>query len=196
MAEPYTNNAAAFLIQTLFGLYLLALFLRTVLQAVRADPRNPVTHFLIRATDPVLRPLRTLLPEVGRVSLAALVAMLVIQAAELWLLGITGSGSWTPEGLLVLSIGQLLSLAIQVWTIAIIVAAVLSWFAAGGGMGYNPVFALLDDLTAPLLRPARALLPDMGGLDLSPLVVIIVLQLFNILMVAPVRDLGMVLMQG
>ncbi|MFP4182506.1 MAG: YggT family protein [Thiohalospira sp.] len=196
MTEPYTNNAAAFLIQTLFGLYLLALFLRTVLQAVRADPRNPVTHFLIRATDPVLRPLRTLLPEVGRVSLAALVAMLVIQAAELWLLGITGSGSWTPEGLLVLSIGQLLSLAIQVWTIAIIVAAVLSWFAAGGGMGYNPVFALLDDLTAPLLRPARALLPDMGGLDLSPLVVIIVLQLFNILMVAPVRDLGMVLMQG
>ncbi|MFW6191355.1 MAG: YggT family protein [Thiohalospira sp.] len=196
MTEPYTNNAAAFLIQTLFGLYLLALFLRTVLQAVRADPRNPVTHFLIRATDPVLRPLRTLLPEVGRVSLAALVAMLVIQAAELWLLGITGSGSWTPEGLLVLSIGQLLSLAIQVWTIAIIVAAVLSWFAAGGGMGYNPVFALLDDLTAPLLRPARALLPDMGGLDLSPLVVIIVLQLFNILMVAPVRDLGMVLMRG
>lgn len=196
MTEPYTNNAAAFLIQTLFGLYLLALFLRTVLQAVRADPRNPVTHFLIRATDPVLRPLRTLLPEVGRVSLAALVAMLVIQAAELWLLGITGSGSWTPEGLLVLSIGQLLSLAIQVWTIAIIVAAVLSWFAAGGGMGYNPVFALLDDLTAPLLRPARALLPDMGGLDLSPLVVIIVLQLFNILMVAPVRDLGLVLMQG
>jgi len=196
MAEPYTNNAAAFLIQTLFGLYLMALFLRTVLQAVRADPRNPVTHFLIRATDPVLRPLHTLLPEVGRISLAAIVAMLVIQAAELWLLGLTGSGTWTPEGLMVLAIGQLLALAIQVWTIAIIVAAVLSWIAAGGGMGYNPVFALLDELTAPLLRPARAILPDMGGLDLSPLVVIIVLQLFNILMVAPVRDLGLVLMRG
>jgi len=196
MAEPYTNNAAAFLIQTLFGLYLMALFLRTVLQAVRADPRNPVTHFLIRATDPVLRPLHTLLPEVGRISLAAIVAMLVIQAAELWLLGLTGSGTWTPEGLMVLAIGQLLALAVQVWTIAIIVAAVLSWIAAGGGMGYNPVFALLDELTAPLLRPARAILPDMGGLDLSPLVVIIVLQLFNILMVAPVRDLGLVLMRG
>ncbi|SFD46539.1 YggT family protein [Thiohalospira halophila DSM 15071] len=196
MAEPYTNNAAAFLIQTLFGLYLMALFLRTVLQAVRADPRNPVTHFLIRATDPVLRPLRTLLPEVGRVSLAALVAMLVIQALELGLLSLTGGGTWTAEGLVVLAIGQLLALAIQVWTIAIIVAAVLSWIAAGGGMGYNPVFALLDELTAPLLRPARAILPDMGGLDLSPLVVIIVLQLFNILMVAPVRDLGLVLMRG
>ena len=196
MAEPHTNNTAAIPIQTLFGLYLMALFLRTVLQAVRADPRNPVTHFLIRATDPVLRPLQRLLPEMGRVSLAAVVAMLVIQAAELWLLGLTGGGAWTPEGLLVMAIGQLLALAIQVWTIAIIVAAVLSWIAAGGGMGYNPVFALLDELTAPLLRPARALLPDMGGLDLSPLVVIIVLQLFNILMVAPVRDLGMVLMRG
>jgi YggT family protein len=196
MAEPYTNNAAAFLIQTLFGLYLMALFLRTVLQAVRADPRNPVTHFLIRATDPVLRPLHSVLPEVGRISLAAIVAMLVIQAGELWLLGLTGGGTWTAEGLVVLAIGQLLALAVQVWTIAIIVAAVLSWIAAGGGMGYNPVFALLDELTAPLLRPARALLPDMGGLDLSPLVVIIVLQLFNILMVAPVRDLGLVLMRG
>ncbi len=183
----YVGNAATFLISTLFGIYILLLMLRFVLQWLRADFYNPVSQFIYRATEPVLRPLQRVVPRVAALDLAPLLLMLGLKIAELWLsFMILGHGPRLP-GLLVLAIAHLMSLLLHVFLVAILVQVVLSWVNPGA---YNPVTQLIHRLTEPLLGRARRLLPPMSGLDLSPIAVLIGLQLANMLLIAPLMDLG------
>jgi YggT family protein len=187
MLNPYAGNAATFLISTLFGLYLLAVMLRFLFQLTRADFYNPVSQFIVRITNPLLLPLRRVIPGVAGIDLASVVLMMIIQAVELALTyWISGYGPHLA-GLFVLSIGKLLSLALSVFFFSILIQVIVSWVNPGA---YNPVTSLLYSLNEPLLAPARRLIPPISGLDLSPLVVIIVLQLFSYLVVAPISDMG------
>jgi len=190
MGGNYAEHAGVFLIQTLFGLYILAIMLRFLLQWVRADFYNPVSQFLVKVTNPPLRPLRRFIPGFWGIDLAAVVLMLLLQMLELFLVGVVVGQSFRPLGVLVMSIGELLSLAIYVFMVAIIIQIVLSWIQPGA---YNPVIGLINRLSEPLLAPARRLIPPISGLDLSPLAVLILLQLSLILLVSPIRDLGRML---
>ena len=187
MTGNYVGNAATFLIETLFGLYILIVMLRFLLQWVRADFYNPVSQFIVKATQPVLAPLRRVVPGLKGVDLAAVVLMIALKFAELWLvLGLLGM---TPQiaGLAMLSIAELLGLLINVYIFAILIQVIISWVNPGM---YNPVMGLLHSLNEPLLAPARRMIPPISGLDLSPIAVIIFLQLVSMLAVAPIRDLA------
>ncbi len=190
MGGNYAEHAGVFLIQTLFGLYILAIMLRFLLQWVRADFYNPVSQFLVKVTNPPLKPLRRLIPGFWGIDLAAVVLMLLLQMLELFLVGVVVGQNFRPLGVLVMSAGELLSLAIYVFMVAIIIQIVLSWIQPGA---YNPVIGLINRLSEPLLAPARRLIPPISGLDLSPLAVLILLQLSLILLVSPIRDVGRML---
>ncbi len=190
MGGNYTEHAGVFLIQTLFGLYILAIMLRFLLQWVRADFYNPVSQFLVKITNPPLKPLRRLVPGFWGMDLAAIMLMLLLQMLELFLVGVIVGQAFSPLGVLIMSIGELLSLAVYVFIFAIIIQIILSWIQPGS---YNPVIGLVNHITEPLLAPARRLIPSISGLDLSPLAVLILLQLTLILLVSPIKDVGRVL---
>lgn len=187
MGGSYVGNAATFLVETLFGLYILIVMLRFLLQWVRADFYNPVSQFIVKATQPPLAPLRRLIPGFAGADLAAVVLMFALKFTELWIvLGLLGIPPQIP-GLAMLCIAELLSLLINVFIFSILIQVIISWVNPGM---YNPVMGLLHSLNEPLLAPARRVIPPISGLDLSPIAVIIFLQLVSMLAVAPIRDLA------
>lgn len=183
----YAGNAGVFLVQTLFGLYIGAVMLRLLLGLVRADFYNPISQFLVKITNPPLKPLRRIIPGVLGIDLASILLMLVLQALELILIGAIKGFGLHPAGLAVLSMAELLSLLINIYFITILIQVILSWVSPGG---YNPAVSLLYSLNEPLLGRARRLLPPIHGFDLSPILIIIALQLILILVIAPITDLG------
>ncbi len=175
MGGLYADNPATFLIRTLFDLYILVVMLRFLLQLVRANFYNPLCQFVVKATQPVLAPMRRVIPGFGGVDVSALVLMVALKWLELWLLVLAGGGgSAPPVLLLVLTVAGLAHLVLYVYQFAILVQVVISWVNPGL---YNDVTNLLGSLTEPLLGPARRLVPPFSGLDLSPIVVLIALQL-------------------
>jgi len=191
MGNSYVGNAGTFLISTLFGLYILIVMLRFLLQLVRADFYNPISQFVVKATDPPLRPLRRHVPGLAGIDLSTLVLMLGLKIVELWLTFRVSGQSAQFAGLLIISVAELLSLALNVFLVSILIQVVLSWVNPGA---YNPATKLLYSLNEPLLTPARRLIPPISGLDLSPIVVLIAIQLIKILVVAPIVDMGRTLL--
>lgn len=178
MIGSYLSNPLSFLINTLFDLYVLAVMLRFLFQLVRADFYNPVSQFLVKITSPLLIPLRRIIPGMGGVDVAAIVLMLLLELVKLIILSlITGNG--LHAGLLaILSVSALVDLAFNVFIFAILIQVILSWV---NPQSYNPVTGILYQLTEPVLRPARRLIPPLSGFDLSPLVAILALQVIKML---------------
>lgn len=187
MTGNYLGDPLAFLVQTLFGLYILAVMLRFLLQMVRADFYNPVTQFLVRITHPLLAPMRRILPPIGRVDTASIVLMLVLQFISLALVIAIAGRSVNPSFLLVQSVAELVNLLLNVFLFAILIRVVISWLNPGT---YHPGIGILDNLTEPVMMPARRLIPPMGGLDLSPIVVLLGIQLLKMLLIPPIRQLA------
>jgi YggT family protein len=176
--NSYFTNPLEFLISTLFSLYILAVMLRFLLGMVRADFYNPISQFLVKITNPLLIPLRKIIPGAGKIDVAAIILMVILQLIMLAI--IVALRGVTPPllTLLVTAIGQLVILAINVFLFAIIVQVIISWINPGS---YNPVNGLLNSLTAPVMRPIQRLLPPMSGIDLSPLFALIGLQVLKML---------------
>ena len=179
MGDGYLTTPAIFLIQTLFGLYVLLVMLRFLLQWFRADFYNPVSQFIVKLTAPPLRPLRKLIPGFAGIDLAALVLAWLLKTLELALtLMLMGAGG-SLLGAFLWSIPELVDLLLNIFLFSILIQVVLSWVNPGA---YNPAANLLYSITEPLLRPARNLLPPMSGLDLSPMLVMIGLVLLKMLL--------------
>ncbi len=176
--HSYLANPLEFLITTLISLYILAIMLRFLLGMVRADFYNPVSQFLVRITNPLLVPMRKVLPGIGKLDTSAIVLMLLLQIASV-LIMVSLRGASVPALMLpVYAVGELVLLLINVLLVAIIVQVVVSWVNPGT---YNPVNSLLYSLTSPLLKPIQRILPSMSGIDLSPLFAIIGLQVLRML---------------
>ena len=189
MSNPYASDAATLLIQTLFGLYILVVLLRFLLQLVRADFYNPISQFIVKATQPAIGPMRRIIPGFSGVDLASLVLMFGLQCIKIWLLlGIHGKPPTAP-GIAILAVAELLKLTIYLFFFSIIVQVVMSWL---NPHAHNPITVLIFRLNEPMLRPARRLLPPFSGIDLSPLLVLVALQLALILIVRPIRDMAIV----
>lgn len=183
------GEALSYLINLVFGFLLLAVALRFLLAWVRADFYNPVSQFIVTITNPLLRPLRRVIPGYAGVDWPALVLMLLLKMAELAILGFVLAGRVPAfAGLVTLGGAEILSLVIYIFMFAIIIQVLLSWVNPGA---YNPATVLIYRLTEPLMRPARRLLPPIGGLDFSPVVVIVLLQLSIILIVRPLIRVGL-----
>ena len=190
-AGSYLVHAGEYLITLAFGLYILAVMLRFLLQLVRADFYNPVSQFLVRVTNPVLRYLRRWIPGYAGIDWPSILLMLCLQAIELMLIALLNTGDIPAiPGLLLLSITHLLKMAAWIYIIIIIVQAVTSWINPGA---YSPVTVLIYQLTDPLVRPIRRWIPPAGGLDWSPFILLILLNLLLILFIAPLQDYGNIL---
>ena len=186
MGGGYLTQPAVFLVQVLFGLYATLVVLRFLLQLTRADFYNPLSQFIVKATRPLLNPLRRVIPGVSGMDLASLVlAWLVITIEQLAILGLAGAG-FQPAAAALLAIPEMISLIINIFLFAILIQVIMSWVNPGG---YNPVIKLIHGLTEPLLAPVRRRMPDMGGLDLSPMIVMIGLVVLEMLLVPPIKDL-------
>lgn len=173
MSDSYFSGLAVFLTDTLVSLYVFALMLRFLLQWVEADFYNPISQFLVKLTHPPLRYLRRFIPPVQRVDTASLLLMLALQALGDYLVFTLQGIEVSAGSLLVVALGQLLEMLYNILFYSILFSVVLSWVAP---RGYNPAVKLLFDLTEPLLGFFRRYVPAMGGIDLSPLFVLIALQ--------------------
>jgi len=186
MGAGYLTHPAIFLVQVLFGLYATLVVLRFLLQLTRADFYNPLSQFIVRATKPALNPLRRLIPGLSGMDIAALVlAWLVISLEQLAILSLAGSG-FQPAAAALLAIPELISLIINIFLFAILIGVIISWINPGS---YNPAISLIHSLTEPLLGPVRRRIPDMGGLDLSPMVVMLGLVVLEMLLIPPIKEL-------
>ena len=144
MGDPYTSDAAKFLITTVFGVYILLVMLRCLFQIVRADFYNPLSQFIVRATDPPLRPLRKIVPGFYGLDTASVTLMFFLKFIELYLLVSIAGGSGSVVGLAVLSLAQLLGLVITIYLFAIIIQVIISWINPGGAQPRNSTFAEPD----------------------------------------------------
>lgn len=187
-STPYLNNAGVFLVQSLFGFYILIVMLRFLLQWARADFYNPLVQFLVKLTNPPLIPLRRFIPGLMGLDMAAVALMLSLQVVEsLLLLSLLGHGA-SFAGLLVLAVAKFLKLLIYIFIGAVIIQAILSWINPDP---HHPITSLLYQLTYPVLRPIRGLLPAISGVDLSPMLVLIILWLLKMLLVDPLITIGL-----
>lgn len=182
MGSSYLSNPLVFLIQVLFGLYILVVMLRLLLQLVRADFYNPLSQFIVKVTTPVLHPLRRIVPGVKGVDLSSLLLAWILKSLELFLIALALGLGANLLAALIWSIPALVSLTINIFLVALIIQVILSWVNPGG---YNPAAALIHALTEPLLGPVRRMIPTTGGLDFSPMLVIIGLVLLKMLLLPP-----------
>ncbi len=172
-------TALVFLVQTLFGFYILAVVLRFLLQAVRADFYNPLVQLLVRITNPLLMPLRRVIPSYRGLDLAALVLALVLQFIEMSLITLLLKQPVSMGTLLLLTVLELIKLLINIYLWGVIIQALMSWFSTDP---YQPATRILAQLTAPVLRPARRLIPPISGIDLSPMLVVVALIFISLLL--------------
>lgn len=176
------NTAAIYVLQTLGSLYLLIVLLRFILQLVRADFYNPLSQFIVSATQPLLTPLRKVIPSIAGLDTASLVLAILIQllvmALTLILVGY-GVGDFLLQ-LLIWAVIGVASLFLKVFYFALIASVILSWVAQGS---YNPAVLLVNQICEPFLAPFRKILPNLGGLDLSPIFAFIALNLIDMLVI-------------
>lgn len=171
-------NAMSFLITTLFDLYLMVVLLRVWLQWARADFYNPFSQFVTKATNPLLRPLRRLIPGWGGIDLASLVLALLVSLTKVVVVHLLFGANLVVTAIAIEVLVSVLKEAFSLVFWILIIRAILSWIS----QGYNPVEAVLHQLTEPLLAPIRRFLPPMGGFDLSILVLLLGLQFLQILL--------------
>jgi YggT family protein len=182
MTSSYFTNPIVFLVQTLLGLYTTVVLLRFLLQWVRADFYNPLSQFVVKATTPVLRPFRQAIPGYAGMDLAALVLAWLVKTLELAIVALIERPERNPLGALAWSLPELVGLTINIFIVTVFIRVILSWVNPDP---YNPVAGLLDSLTEPVMRPARRVLPPVGGLDLSPVLVMVGLVLLKMLLIPP-----------
>lgn len=167
------QNALIFLFKTLTDLYLIAFLLRFVLQWVRASYYNPLSQFILRVTSPLVVPARRVLPSIGGVDAPTLIVLIALEFLVTWALTAL-LGFSLPAGPFVLYVLlRLVALTLRFYTIALLIYVLLSWF---GGRGASALGSVLGDLVEPVLRPVRRIVPPIGGLDLSPLLLMLLLQ--------------------
>lgn len=170
------SNVGVFLIDTIISLYIGLIMIRFLLATSRADFYNPISQFIVQVTNPVLVPLRRLIPSTGRIDSASIVLVLALKLIQLTLILLLQGHSAPFFSLLFIAIFQLLETLIYIYLIALIVQAVMSWINPGAYQTQNPLVGLLNSLTAPILRPLRQIVPNIGIVDITPLVAIILLN--------------------
>lgn len=186
----YISAPLIFLIDTAFGLYIFALALRTLFQWCGADHRNPLSQFLIKVTHPPLKWMRRVVPSIGHLDTSAVLLALLLETISGLLVAYLQGESPSIGVFIVIAVGKLLELVLDIYFYAILFRALLSWFNPGT---YNPAVMLLFSLTEPLLSLGRRLLPPTSGIDLSPIIPLIAIQLARMILLPPIFDLAMLL---
>lgn len=171
--------ALLFIVDALLTLVVVAFLLRVLMPLVRADFRNPLGQAVLQVTSPLVLPLRKLLPSAGRVDVASLVALLLVQLAKTGVLRLVAGFGLAPAPLLVAAVRDLASTVLQFYFFVVLAHVLLSWVAPGNP---TPVARLVERLCEPLLAPLQRIIPPLGGLDFSAFFVLIALQALQMLL--------------
>ncbi|MCG8316444.1 MAG: YggT family protein [Pseudomonadales bacterium] len=173
------TGALELIITMIFDVYIMIVVARFILQLVRADFYNPVSQFIVKATSPVLTPLRRIVPGFGGLDVASIVLFMVLVFLKLliWLMLKGFDFSVIPSlDFVILLLRSMANTIINFFLFCIFIMVVLSWVSQGS---YNPMADIMRQVTEPIMAPARKLLPPMGGLDLSPMIVILLLMVIK-----------------
>lgn len=168
-------GALSFLLGTVADLYMLCFVIRLALYWHGSDPRNPVAAVVLRLTNPVVLPFRLLVKPSQRLETHVLLTFLTLQCLLVWLT-VNAGCQVEPSLFQIVGFGLIRAVRQVLWfyLLAVVAWALLSWFSPSG---YNPVVGVLHRICTPALAPIRRILPGMGGIDFSPLVFILGVQL-------------------
>lgn len=173
------SQVSQLILTTAFDLYIVVLWLRFLLQLLHADYYNPIAQFVVQATAPLVNPLKRIIPGNRSWEPSVLVIILLVKMLEMTLLSLlVGGATIAPLPLLIYTVVSLLQLASEFYFWTLMISVVMSWVAPGN---YSPAAVLVNQIIEPLLAPCRRLLPAMGGLDLSPIVVFLGIKVFQIM---------------
>lgn len=169
-------DAGVFLIQTFAGLYLILILLRFLMQVSKVDFYNPICQAIVKVTDPPIKPLKKVLPTVRGVDFATLFVALVFQILAIAVVMLLKGGYLFHPMYIAWSMVGLVSSIFDIYFFALIVMVISSWIAPHSN---HPAMALVHQLTEPICAPARKLLPPMGGLDFSIILVFVAITLID-----------------
>ena len=165
-------------IETISSLYVMIILMRFVLQLSRADFYNPISQFVVKATNPLLIPVRRLIPGFAGIDIASLVLAILVQSLAMGIkVAVLGYAVENPINILLLAAVLTASLLVKIYFWSLIIMIIASWIAPGSS---HPALLLINQITEPLMKPFRAILPPMGGLDLSPIFAFLSLQVVEI----------------
>jgi YggT family protein len=184
---PYIQNALTFTIETILGIYLIAVILRFLFALLRVDFRNPISQLIFAVTNPPLKFLRRFIPGLYGIDLSAVVLILVVGIIKTGLLVTISGIPPNVPGIVVITVAEVLNTVTWTFIVAILGSAVLSWVAP---MTQHPAAQLVNGISYPVLKPFRKILPAFQGIDLSPILALITLNLIQRLVVHPISDLG------
>ena len=181
-------NGGDFLINTLFGLFILLLLIRFWMHIFHADFRNPIGNFLVQISNPLLLPFKGFIKSNLGFAFSVLAIAAIVTVIKILLLSSLSGKAPAILGLIILVAADLIKTSIYIFLGAMIIRIISSWIAPQGG--YNPVLSIVHTLSEPLAAPARRIIPPISGIDLSPILVFIVLQLGLIMLVEPLFRFG------
>ena len=188
MGSGYFSQAIIFLVKLFFDIYILTLILRYLLTIVRVDSLNPLSALIIKVTNPILKPLRRTIPGYFGIDWASIISLFLVQAIEIILVALIITGGIPAfSGLTMLTIAYLLRTILYIYLFIIIIQVIISWINPNV---YNPITTIMYQISEPILKPIRQFIPSSGGLDFSPLVALIIINLLMILIISPLMDLG------
>lgn len=175
-----------FLINTLFDIYLFALIVRIILVYIGSNYFDPLTQFIVKLTDSVVKPIRRFIPNVRRLELSSMVLVLTLELIKFLLISFLSFGFPDILGLFMLAIFDSIKLVIETFFYAILLQAILSWFQPNSPMNFT-----LAKITAPIMRPLHRVIPNIGGIDITPIPAMIILQLLIIVIINPLMAFSM-----
>lgn len=173
------NDIGLLLINTVIGIYLLLVLLRFMLQLAKADFYNPISQFIVKATNPILIPMRRVIPGWGGLDLSSLLLALMVQLLGVALVMLLAGYSLNPLYMILWSVLLVANLVLKVYFWGLIIVVVGSWIAPHS---YNPALVLIAQIIEPVVKPIRKIMPDLGGLDLSPIVVFLAINILQIVL--------------
>jgi len=162
-----------FLLFTLFDLYTMVVLLRFMLQLFRADFYNPLSQFVVKVTNPILVPLRKVVPGVAGLDIASLIFAYLIVLTKFFLYAGISGGFYSPGMLIIVGLADLLNQVINLIFWLVLIRVIMSWVNPSAS---NPMMIVIYQVTEPIMAPVRRIIPPMGGLELSPIVLINGLQ--------------------
>jgi YggT family protein len=187
MGSSYFTDPLVLVIEALSSLYILAVLMRFLLQWCGADFYNPISQFLVKATQPPLRLMRRYIPPIGKIDTSSLILMLALQMLTNFLIGLLQGATLGVGALTVIALMELINLLFNVFIFSIIARALLSWLNPGR---FDAASSILYSLTEPLLNIFRRIIPDLGGIDLSPLAALLFLQVVRMIILPPLNQLA------
>lgn len=181
----YLANAAQILVQFFFDLLIGVVVARVLLQLVRANFYNPICQFLYKYTNPILMPLRRVIPGWRNLDVAGVLLVYLLEVIKVVVLGALAGASLSLPGTLVWALAELIEYVLMAYFWLILIRALLSFVGADTR---SPVIPLIYQITEPVLKPLRNRLPPLGGFDFSPLIATLAIYLARALIVQPLFD--------